>query len=102
MFLSFPFAGAFEILTGATVWYFQTEHTWDWLGTGMFKSPPLSLHRHREDPCAELHPSSQILKRFSFPQSFSLLPSRESPIRDHVMQRRGCCRNILSFPPHLA
>lgn len=59
-------------------WYFQTEHTRDWLGTEAFKSSLLSpLHRYREDLHAELHLSSQILKRFSFPQSLSVLAARE-------------------------
>lgn len=58
-------------------WYFQTGHTWDWLGTEVFKSSLLSPHRHREDLHARFYLSSQILKRFSFPQALSVPVARE-------------------------
>lgn len=64
-------------------WYFQTGHTWDWLGTEVFKSSLLSPHRHREDLHARFYLSSQILKRFSFPQALSVLVEGNTQTRDH-------------------
>lgn len=59
----------------------------------MFKSSPLSLHRHKED----LHTELEILKKFSFPQSLSVLAAREYTIQGPCKAEKGMLQKNTQF-----
>lgn len=69
----------------------------DWLGTGVFKSSPVSLHRHRED----LHAELQILKRFSFSQSLSVLAAREYTIQGWCKAEKRMLQKLTQYSSSL-